>query len=153
MKREDLKKLIKPLVKECMEESVREIVVESGLLSQVISEVVKGMSPLITETKVEQPQKETSAPSRYAEVLRKSEKVKMNETKKQLIDTISKTSYSGVNVFEGISDTIPDEPQSTSASSVNPMQDIAPHDPGVDISGLFDFSKAKILAQGKKGKQ
>ena len=153
MKREDLKKLIKPLVKECMEESVREIVVESGLLSQVISEVVKGMSPLITETKVEQPQKETSAPSRYAEVLQKSEKKKLSETRKQLMDTIGKTSYGGVNVFEGISETIPDEPQSMSAGPANPMSGIAPTDSGVDISGLFDFNKANILAKGKREKK
>jgi len=150
MKRQDLKDLIKPLVKECMEESVREIVVESGLLSQVISEVVRGISPLITEARVEQPQKEIPAPSRYAEVLQKSEKNKLSETRKQLMDTIGKTSYGGVNVFEGISETIPDEPQSTSAGPANPMTGIAPHDPGVDISGLFDFNKANILAKGKK---
>ena len=151
MKRQDLKNLIKPLVKECVEESVKEVVLESGLLSQVISEVVKGMSPIITEEK--RPKEDTTEKSRFAEVLRKSEKVKMNETKKQLMDTIGKASYSGVNVFEGISETIPDESQSTPTGPANPMQGIAPHDPGVDISQLFDFSKAKILAQGKKGKQ
>jgi hypothetical protein len=150
MKRQDLKDLIKPLVKECMEESVREIVLESGLLSQVISEVVKGMSPLITETKVEQPQEETSAPSRYAEVLQKSEKTKLSETRKQLMDTIGKTSYGGVNIFEGISETIPDEPQSTSTNQANPMKGILATDAGVDISGLFDFNKASILAKRKR---
>ena len=149
MKREDLKQLIKPLVKECVEESVREIVLESGLLSQVISEVVKGVSPLITEEKVEKKQ-EAPAPSRYAEVLQKSEKNKLSETRKQLMDTIGKSSYGGVNVFEGISETIPDEPQATSAGPANPMSGIAPHDSGVDISGLFDFNKANILAKGKK---
>lgn len=150
MNRQDLKNLIKPLVKECVEESVKEVVLESGLLSQVISEVVKGMSPVITEAK--QSTEETVEKSRFAEVLRKSEKTKLSETKKQLMDTIGKSSYAGINIFEGISETIPDEPQTTSAGPANPMQGISPHDPGVDISQLFDFNKAKILAQGKKGK-
>lgn len=149
MKREDLKQLIKPLVKECVEESVREIVIESGLLSQIISEVVKGVSPLITEQKIEKKQ-ETHTSSRYSEVLQKSEKNKLSETRKQLMDTIGKTSYGGINVFEGISETIPDEPRTTSAGPANPMSGIDPHDSGVDISQLFDFSKANILAKGKK---
>lgn len=143
MNRKDLKNLLKPLVKECVQESVKEIVLESGLLSQVISEVVKGMSPVITEQK----QEETSK-SRYAEVLNKSEKVKLSETRKNLMDSIGKSSYGGVNVFEGITETIPDE--KASSGPANPMQGIAPHDAGVDINQLFDFNKAKILAQGKK---
>ena len=150
MKREDLKKLIKPLVKECVEESVKEIVVESGLLSQVISEVVKGMSPLITETKAQHTEQEEPSRSHFSEVLKKSEKNKLSETRKQLMDAIGKSSYGGVNVFEGIAETIPDEPQSTSAGPANPLSGIAPADAGVDISGLFDFSKANILAKGKK---
>ena len=150
MKREELKQLIKPLVKECVEESVKEIVLSSGLLSQVISEVVKGMSPLITEAKTEQPKQETTAPSRYAEVLQRSEKTKLSETRKNLKEIIGKTSYAGVNVFEGISDTIPDEPQASSVGPANPMSGISPNDAGVDISSLFDFNKANILAKGKK---
>jgi hypothetical protein len=153
LKRNELKDLIKPLVKECVEESVKEIVLNSGLLSQVISEVVKGMSPLLTETKVEQPKQEAPVSSRFSEVLQKSEKSKLSETRKQLMDVIGKTSYGGINVFEGISETIPDEPQSTSAGPANPMSGIAPHDAGVDISGLFDINKAKILAQGKRDKK
>lgn len=145
MNKSDLKNLIKPLVKECLQESVKEIILESGLLSQVISEVVKGMSPLITESRAEQSKTETQ--SRFSEVLQKSEKTKLSETRKQLMDNIGKTSYGGVNVFEGIKETIPDE---VPTGPANPMQGIAPHDPGVDINQLFDFNKAKILAQGKK---
>lgn len=142
MNKKELKELIKPLVRECVEESVREIVLESGLLSQVISEVIRGVgNTTIIEEK--SPQE-----SRIAEVARQSEKRKINETRKQMLDAIGKTSYGGVNVFEGISETIPDEP--ASAGPANPMQGIAPHDPGVDITQLFDFNKAKILAQGKK---
>ena len=137
MKRGELKQLLKPIVKECVQESVKEIVLESGLLSQVISEVVKGMSPTITEAKVEEK-------SHYAEVVKRSEKNKIDENKKQLLDKIGKTSYGGVNVFENVS-SLPEESQAGNA-----MNGIAPNDPGIDINGLFDFNKAKILAKGRK---
>jgi hypothetical protein len=140
MKRGELKQLLKPLVKECVQESVKEIVLESGLLSQVISEVVKGMNPVITEEKVEEK-------SHYAEVVKRSEKSKIDESRKQLMNTIGKTSYGGVNVFEGITEAIPEE---SNSSPANPMNGISPSDPGVSIDGLFDFNKAKILAQGRK---
>lgn len=145
MNRKELKQLIKPLVQECIEESMKEVILTSGVLSQVISEVVKGMSPLITEQQTA-PVEEHSK-SRYSEILQKSEKTKLDETKKTLLDSIGKTSYGGVNVFEGIKETIPEE---TKNNPANPMQGIAPQDPGVDITQLFDFNKAKILAQGKK---
>lgn len=144
MKKSDLKELIRPLVKECVKESVSEILLESGLLSQVISEVVKGMSPVITE---QQTRSDIEEKAHYAEVVRRSEKNKISETRKNLKDMIGKTSYGGVNIFEGIKETIPDE---ASTGPANPMSGIAPNDPGVDITQLFDFSKAKILAQGKK---
>lgn len=144
MDRKELKNLIKPLVQECVQESVKEILLESGLLSKVITEVVKGISPILVEQKQE---KETHK-SKYEEILNKSEKNKLSETRKHLLDSIGKTSYNGVNVFEGISQTIPDEQPETSVA--NPMSGISAHDRGVDIESLFDFNKAKILAQGKK---
>jgi hypothetical protein len=150
MNRKDLKELIKPLVKECIEESIQETILTSGILSQVISEVIKGMSPMIVESEsYSSKEAKTNNGSRYSDILERSEKQKLSETKKNLLDSIGKTSYSGVNVFEGIKETIPDE-RTTNSSS--PMKGIAPHDPGVDITQLFDFNKAKILAQGKKRK-
>lgn len=150
MNKKELKELLKPLVKECVEESVKEIVLTSGLLSQVISEVMKGMAPVLVETKqqeiVQENQEQSS--SRYAEVLKRSEKQKINQTRKQLLDSIGKSSYNGVNVFEGIKETIPDEV--APSGPANPMSGIDPGDAGVNIDSLFDFSKAKILAQGKK---
>ena len=141
MKKEELKQLIRPLVKECVKESVSEILLESGLLSQVISEVVKGMSPVITEQKSEVSVEEKS---RYAEIVKRSENKKIDESKKQLLDKIGKTSYGGVNVFENVSP-LPKEPQAGS-----PLSGIPANEAGIDISGLFDFNKAKILAQGRK---
>ena len=118
MNRKELKELIKPLVQECIEESMSEVILTSGILSQVISEVVKGMSPLITEQKqeVKVENKEQYA-SKYSEILKKSEKQKISETRKSLLDSISKTSYGGVNIFEGIKETIPDETASSAPAN------------------------------------
>lgn len=141
MNKKDLKDLIKPIVKECMGESVQEILLESGLLSQVISEVLKGVN---TNTIVEE---KSSEQTRMSQIVKQSEQKKISESRKQLLDNLGKTSYGGVDVFEGIKETIPDE---TSSGPANPMSGIAPHDPGVDITQLFDFNKANILAKGKK---
>lgn len=141
MNKKDLKDLIKPLVKECIEETVAETILTSGILSQVITEVLKGVS---TTTIVE---KQTGEQTRMSEIVKQSEKRKIDESKKQLLNTIGKTSYGGVNVFEGIGETIPEEKP---ALPPNLMQGISPNDPGVDITQLFDFNKAKVLAQGKK---
>ena len=141
MNKNDLKELIKPLVKECINESVQEILLSSGLLSQVISEVLKGVNG---NTIVEE---KNSEQTRMSQIVKQSEQRKISESRKQILDTIGKTSYGGINVFEGINETIPDEAPSGPA---NPMQGIAPHDPGVDITQLFDFNKANILAKGKK---
>lgn len=139
MKRNELKELLKPIVKECVQESVRDILLESGLLSQVISEVMKGINPVIKEEKIKEK-------SHYAEVVSRSEKAKINETKKQLLDTIGKTSYGGINIFENTT------PISEENQVATPMNGIDPSDPGVDITSLFDFNKAKFLAQGRKKK-
>lgn len=141
MNKKDLKELIKPIVKECVNESVQEILLSSGLLSQVISEVLKGVdTPTIVEEK-------NGEQTRMSQIVKQSEQRKINESRKQMLDNIGNTSYGGVNVFEGIQETIPDE---TSSGPANPMSGIAPHDPGVDITQLFDFNKANILAKGKK---
>lgn len=138
MNKKELKQLLKPIVQECVKESVQEILLESGLLSQVISEVVRGFNPVIKEEKV------TQEKSRYAEVLKRSEKTKIDESRKELLDKIGKTSYAGVHVFENTT------PIQQESSPANPMSGISPSDPGVDITGLFDFKKARVLAQGKK---
>ena len=137
MKRSELKELLKPIVKECLEESMKEVIIESGLLLSVITEVVKGVAPLNEH--------------KENKIVKNSEidKEKLTQTRKKMLEEIVGPSYKGVNVFEGIQDTIPDE---VAGSPANPMQGIAPHDSGVDISQLFDFNKAKILASKKKRK-
>lgn len=147
MNKNELKELLKPIVKECVDESIKESIFSSGIISQLISEVILGVQPLL-ESKVEQPEEKST--NRFSEILKKTERSQSNDTRKQLAETIGKTSYGGVNVFQGIKETIPDE--TTSTGKPNAMQGIAANDPGVDITNLFDFNKANILAKGKKKK-
>ena len=147
MNKNELKELLKPIVKECVDESIKESIFSSGIISQLISEVLLGVQPIV-ENKVQQTEEES--PSRFSEILKRTEQTHSSDARKQLAETIGKTSYGGVNVFQGIKETIPDE--TTSAGTSNVMQGIAGNDPGVDITNLFDFNKANILAKGKKKK-
>jgi hypothetical protein len=157
MKKNELKELINPIVKECVNENIQAILLESGLLSQVISEVVKGLQPVIVENK--QPAKqqqrlhleeeqELDEDSHMREVLKRSQTKKVLNSNKELLDGIGKTAYKGVNIFEGIRDTIPDEP--VQSGPANPLSGIAPNDAGVDISGLLNPKFTQAFMKGTK---
>jgi hypothetical protein len=128
MKKSELKKVLKPLIKECVREVLLE---ETGVLAKVVSEVASGMGgQVITESRSEgakflQPKKAPPPDNRKA--------------KKQLLDSIGKDAYNGVNIFEGV-DPITDKappPGEKTPSNTNPLRDMNPHDPGVDISKFF----------------
>lgn len=158
MKKSELKELIDPIVRECVNENIQTILLESGLLSQVISEVVKGLQPVLVESKPVKAQpkqqfleeeKELDETSHMREILKRSQTKKvLNNNNKELLDNIGRTAYKGVNIFEGISDTIPDEPVSNSPA--NPLQGIAPNDAGVDISGLLNPKFTQAFMKGTK---
>jgi len=155
MKKSDLKEIINPIVRECVNENIQAILLESGLLSQVISEVVKGLKPTLTENKIPtqqrlqdvQEEQEDDEKDRMRQILKKSQVRNVNHSNKQLLDNIGRSAYKGVNIFEGIGDTIPDEP--APAGLGNALAGIAPDDSGVDISNLFDSRIAKALMKGK----
>ena len=127
MKKTELKRLLKPMVKEC----IKECLYEEGILSSVVSEVVKGMSGNIIHEKIE-PVK-TAPPS--LPVRNKSNA--LNERKQKLLDAIGKDAYGGIDLFEG---TTPAPSQRTAESSAsNPLGEVAPGDPGVDISGIVEL--------------
>lgn len=166
MKKSELKDLIKPIVVECVKESVKEMMLESGLLAAVISEVVKGMgkSTLIeNKTKTESLVIEEDDDEDLTQMRKRAlqqqriqpmEKKKIQETKKQLVETVGKSGYAGlnekfkgVNLFEGINETIPDEVSSAPGSA---LAGIAPNDPGVSIDGLFDFNRLQANLGGRK---
>ena len=131
MNKNELKKILKPLIKEC----IKEVIFEEGALSTIISEVMKGTSgsQQIVETK--QP-KQTKQNFENRERKLREAKVR----KKKLLDSIGKGAYNGVDLFEG---TTP-APTPRSSQGQGPLDDVAPGDPGVDISNIFSGHSAKI---------
>ena len=97
MKKNDLKTLIKPLVKEC----IHEVLIEEGLLSNVVAEVAKGMQGnLVVEARQKQP---NDLIKEDLQINRKSEeaRLKLNEHRTKLMNSINSDAYNGVNLFEG----------------------------------------------------
>ena len=136
MKKQELKKILKPLIKEC----IKEVIFEDGTLSSIISEVVKGVGEPLVETKQrfptkKQPQYETDEQA----------KIRLNEQRKKMMDTIGKDAYNGVNLFEG---TTP-APAPTE-SSRGALSDVDPSDPGVDISSFM--GKSSLIWEKMAGK-
>lgn len=130
MNKNELKKILKPLIKECIKEVIFE---EDGALSHVIKEVAVGLvgKQQINETKIAPPKP------------RKNNNQQLKQRKKQLLDAIGRDAYGGVNVFEG---TTPAPAATNEGQARGPLSDVAPHDPGVDISGLFG-EKAFAMSQ------
>ena len=101
MNKKELKQLIKPIVKEC----VKEALLEEGVLSNIVKEVTKGVTsgmPLM-ENKTIEPQKvvESSFQEKINTERVKKTNQKINNYRQQLIDSIGKEAYNGVNLFEG----------------------------------------------------
>ena len=128
MKKNELKKILKPLIKEC----VKEVIFEEGALSTIISEVMKGTSGTQRIVETERPKQD------FAERERKLKEAKMR--KRQLLDSIGKDAYNGVDLFEG---TTP-APAPRTGQGQGPLDGVAPNDPGVDISSIFSGHSAKI---------
>ena len=126
MKTNELKKVLKPLIKQC----IKEVIFEEVVLSGIISEVVKGVdtAPVIRE------QRQISKPKPNNELAKK----KIQEQRKKMLDAIGKSSFNGVNVFEGV------EP-SRERDQQSPLANIPPGDPGVDITGLFNSNWSKLI--------
>ena len=143
MKKSELKKVLKPIVKECIQETL----LEEGLLSNVISEIVKGLGAT-RQPIVEQKQDDDEARQlQLQENQKRSQKI--NETRKKMLDAIGRSSYNGVDLFEG---TTP-MPKANSPRGENSphgaLSDIEPGDAGVDISGLMGNAATwKTLAKG-----
>jgi len=129
MKREQLKKLIKPIIKEC----IHEVIIESGVLSNIVAEVAKGMGNVL----VESPQPlSTSAPARNInQEAIDQQKGRLDEQRKKLTSAIGNKAYA--NIFEGVQ---PMSAQGDGASASSALAGVAPHDPGVDISGIMALS-------------
>jgi hypothetical protein len=153
MNRKQLKELIKPLVQECVKETIQETLLTGGLLSQIVSEVVSGFAPVLTEnTTKKTPTEKTSTQQEIniKEVFQKTKPLKNNNERQHLLSELGKTAYNGVNVFENVKETIPDEPGQSISEQASPFRDIDPSDPGVDITSFYNPIIANRLLQGKK---
>mgnify|MGYP001318539830 CR=1 FL=1 len=98
MNKKELKTILKPLIKEC----IKEVIFEEGVLSSVIKEVVKGTSAQVVK---ESP---VSAPVSTGVDRVKQQRDRLSESKRQLLDSIGKDAFNGVNIFE---DTTPTRAQ------------------------------------------
>jgi len=140
MKREELKRLIKPIVKECITESL----IEEGILSSVVSEVMKGMAPTIMESApvaTPPPVRNNSKALKEAQDRRLQQ---AKESRRKLLDAIGNDSYGGIDLFEGTSPAPVQRSVESQASS--PLGNVAPGDPGVDISGIIGLGGHKWKA-------
>ena len=127
MNKTEIKKILKPLIKQC----IKEVIFEDGTLSNIISEVAKGLGsnnpssaapPLFEKS----PKTKTTVNETVRD---NSRSQKLKEHRKRLLNSIGKDAYNGVDLFEGVTPA-PSPTQSTHS----PLSDVAPNDPGVDIS-------------------
>ena len=133
MKKSELKTVLKPLIKEC----IKEVIFEEGILSGIISEVVQGMgaAPLVEREEKRLPRTIKQQPQQD-EMRLKERKNKMNETRKRMLEAVSRDAYNGVDLFEGTKPmTNVSAPKTPSSQS--PLSGIDPSDSGVDLSNLI----------------
>ena len=126
MNKNELKKILKPLIKECIKEVLFE---EKGALSHIISEVSNGLSPAPKTVVEEQKIKFFKSDKK-----KRDKKSFLEQKKKQILDSIGKGAYNGVDIFEG---TTPAPAPVEKGATRGPLSDVAPGDPGVDISDIF----------------
>ena len=154
MRKSELKKMLKPIVEEC----IRETLYESGLLSSIISEVVQGVTAgqrLIREQQPQQPVAESrqrQEPVVDQRRVEREKKAELRKTKKNLLDSIGKEAYNGIDLFEGTTPLRNGGNPSGGASSQGPFNGVDPGDPGVNIDSLTESLGGvwKKLAEGGK---
>jgi len=134
MKTQRLKKVLKPLIKEC----IKEIIFEDGVLSSIIREAQGSPSkPAVKKEKpftkfVEKPKKETKRLTESRKAMRKAIAEKLGD----------------FDPFEGTAPLT--EAQASAAPSPNPMANMAPGDPGMDISNIPGFGKWAAITERLK---
>jgi len=128
MKKSELKKILKPLIKECIKEAMLEGDVLSSIISEVVEATAELQAPLVEAAS--NPLQERMRQNAFS----KEQSKKLKNQKKQLMAAIGKSSYNGINLFEG---TTPAPGQTSVTSQASPLANVAPGDSGVDISGLF----------------
>ena len=152
MKRSELKKMLKPIVKECIQEALY----DSGLLSSIIAEVVQGVSAgqrVMTEAKAQVQQAAPTRPRPAPDNRAKERQAQIRKAKKNLLDSIGKDAYNGVDLFEGTTPLKSGGTPSATPTTGGPMSGIDPSDPGVNIDSLTESLGGvwkKLAQQGNK---
>ena len=143
MDKKELKSLIKPIIKEC----IREVLMEEGL-RKVVSESVTAQ-PVA---------KQVNSPNVAQKPVQLQEQQKVKELKREILHKIGKSGYSSTG-FDPFIGTVPlsegQSPQvgNSEMSAMNPLRDIDPNDPGIDISGIMGIAAGKWNAHlGRKSK-
>ena len=131
MDKAELKAVLKPLIKEC----IKEVIFEDGVLSGIITEVAQGLTagtPLVESAPVTkarpQPQKKQQRTSQS------------HRARKELIDSINRDAYGGVDIFEGVEPMTSGGKPSGEPQPGNPLGNVAPNDPGVNIDGILNIA-------------
>jgi len=125
MNKTELKKILKPLIKEC----IKEVIFEDGTLSTVISEVVKGLGNPLTESRPLRESVNVNTTRLESDDEAKKRRQRLADRQKDLMESIGKDAYNGVNLFEGTTPA-----PAPSNSQQGPLSGVAANDPGVDIS-------------------
>ena len=132
MKKSEFKQMIK--------ESVKEVLVEEGVLKSVISEVVKAVGAVQTEqAPVATQQSFTQQASQEAV---EKQRQKLAESKQKMLDAIGKSSFGGVDIFEGTTPMKKGGNPQGAATPSSALEGVDPGDSGVDISSLLGASSA-----------
>ena len=144
MKKSELKKVLKPIVKECIQEAL----LEEGLLSNIISEIVQGFNASHRPI-VEQRESNEDEIRKMQLEQNQNRSQKINETRKKMLDAIGRSSYNGVDLYEGTVPVAKPGSPGEAASPQSPLSGVDPNDAGVDISNLMgNVSAWKALAKG-----
>ena len=131
MNKAELKAVLKPLIKEC----IKEVMFEEGVLSGIISEVAQGLSsalPLVEQK-----------PARAAKPAQKTAPAptpQRSKARQELIESINKDAYGGVNIFEGTEAMASGGATGEKPPPGGPLGNIAASDPGVNIDGILNIA-------------
>lgn len=143
MNKTELKKMLKPLIKEC----IKEVIFEDGTLSTIISEVMIGTSQQ-QQTLVQESRPRVQLETNEQQRQRLQERAEAEkQRRKALLDSIGRSSYNGVDLFEG---TTPlsgrDSGPSSTPHGSKALDGVDPRDPGVDITAFASTGIWKKLA-------
>jgi hypothetical protein len=121
MKKSELKKLLKPMIREC----IKEVIFEEGVLSGIVSEVASGLGkPTLIESKRSHSSREVAEDNRITK-----QQVALAKRREDLLSSINKDAYGGVDLFEGTSPLSQGGSVDTGPSTQGPLANIEPRRP------------------------